>query len=167
MVLKELGQTFRSGQKKFKVGDFAAVCGDSDLEMCGVILEVDIDSRSALIDFGEDGAVNVPLESADPLPMEVPAETGKQYVLYYVCAGAEGYRAGVLGISENRNLLIYRMLEAVNGHPGVRMSLASMDNEQDSLQFIYDRKGTGNQLHLDYAIVPAAVYSKVKEGDAV
>lgn len=167
MILKELGQTFRLDQTEFKVGDFAAVYVEPELAVCGVILEIDTDSQSAQIDFGEDGAHLVPLGDMTPLPVQVPAETGKQYVLYYVRTGAMDQCAKVLGISESRNLLIYRMLEAVNSFPGMRLTFANADDKLDALQFIYDLEKPGNQCHLDYAIVPAAVYSKAKGGDAV
>lgn len=171
MILDELGQTFQYGPNKFKIGDIAVSYAGTDLGLCGFIREIDASDAScptALLDLGCSDSKVLPLRDLTVLAAETSVETGRQYVLHYICDGSEGQQARVLGISSSKNVLLHMMLEDIeNDNLEIYLTSAHMDEKEDSLWFNYENDEPAAPFYLTYEISSVPVYSKMEGGVAI
>lgn len=164
MILNKPGQGGQYGPSTFTVGDISLLYGEPNLATCGFIKEINVCDAScptALCDFGEFDKRVLPLRDLDVLTVEEAVETGRQYVLHCARDGEEGQNAHVLGVSDNKNVLVHLMLEDVKKGPEMGMTFSCLDEKGDSICFSYE--SNTEELYTSYSIAPVTVYSKAKE----
>lgn len=161
MNFDESTQRLRYGKKAFtKGGIFTTLSGNCN-ERYGIILELEESSGpqpTALCGFGIQNIQNLPLDALTPVALETPVETEKKYILHRFLDDEEGQRASVLGIAEDKHVLLRLMLEDIKEYPYAKLMSTCMDEEDGSLRFRYENDEQSEELYLSYSVEPVPFY---------
>lgn len=170
MIFDQKGQTYRFGDKIFTVGGTV-------MELCkeypgplGTILEIHAENDAAptaQCGYEDYDPENRLLEKLEPISPAVPPETERQYALYFYFDGSDGQRADVLGVSNDRSVLVRKMLDDAKNDESISAVLVSAweNPEEKTLRFFYESTDDADDFYLEYVIKPVPIYGKNTESD--